>query len=196
MKHLRYILVFASVSVLACPSIGQTSIDRVTFKFREHSGLLKPHYRGVTIVIDGGGLHASVKVQVEKSSTEDHMTIRKRLDELLVNAKSLDDTMKVLNDPSFSNTKDTTFFVPIAEFDVIESLLLAVNSQDVSKSLGMQGHDGNTSEVEFGNVDNTIKYKVWSVTYGTKKRGLETLLKSMNQILLTAHIKPKDIWRQ
>ena len=111
MKHLRYILVFASVSLLACPSFGQTSIDRVTFKFSEQSGRLKPHYRQVTIVIDGGGLEALVKVQVDKSSSEDHMTIRKRLDELLVNAKSLDDTIKVLNDPSFSNTKDTTFLV-------------------------------------------------------------------------------------
>ena len=196
MRRIHIIAALAAIATFSYPSFGQVKVDRVVFEFREQSGLLKPKYRNLKIVMTGGGTEATVKVTTDKTSMQEQMKIAQEVSEQLAHAKNLVDTINVVTHPRFSVENDTTYFISIEEFNAIGNLLLSVKTEEVSKSLDFAGHDGNTSEVEFGSLSNTIKYKVWSVTYHTKERGLETLLKAMNQILVQAQIKPKNVWKQ
>jgi hypothetical protein len=92
--------------------------------------------------------------------------------------------------------EDTSFSLSIIEFQRIVSMLLALDTKSLSKAVELRGKDGNSSSIAYGNSESMTRFNVWSPDYKTKKRGLETLLNSMNQVLLTAYIKPKDVWGQ
>lgn len=173
---------------------AQNSIDMVKYTFKEGMRL-DPEIRSITITINRNESSPTIRVEVDRSSMDDLIRAELTAMELLRSAKTRADTLAVRAKVKQENMSDSTFAISVSQFDRIENLLFSLDEKKVQMSLAAtEGTDGTSGYLMFRAGDKHVRYDLWSPDHQTKKRGLESLLKAIDQILLTGLIEPKDVW--
>lgn len=192
----RSLLILTTIlSLLFVHSIkAQNRIDMVKYTFGDGMKL-KPEYRSIVITINRNDSIPTIRVEVDRSSMDDLMQAELTAMEMMKAAKNESDSLAVRIKVRQMYRSDTSFVISVLQLDVIENMLLSLSEEQIQKSLNAtEGADGTSSYLMFKSGERYVRYDIWSPDYQTKKRGLEGLFKTINQILTTGLIKPKDVW--
>lgn len=194
MKRSHLILTTILIPLFFHSIQAQNRIDMVKYTFGDGM-TLEPEYRSIVITINRNDSMPTVRVEVDRSSMDDLMEAELKAMEMMKSAKNKTDSLAVRAKVRQLNRSDTTFAISVLQLDKIGSMLLSLDEEKIQKSLdATEGEDGTSGYLMFKRGEKYVRYDIWSPDYQTKKRGLETLFKTINQILVTALIEPKDVW--
>ena len=115
--------------------------------------------------------------------------MRKKKDMVFTHVTS--DPMKKINEWKHT-VVDTSYSIDTSLFFRIAASLQKISKKDIENA-GVDGLDGYTCMIAFGNEDSLSYYSVWSPDYATKKRKLSEFLAACKLIIKTAGLKPKKI---
>jgi hypothetical protein len=194
MSYLKHLLLVICGCLFLFDTVGQNSVDMVKYTFRDGMKL-KPKYRSIDITINRNDSIPIIRVEIDRSSIDDLVQAELKAIEMMKAAKNKTDSLAVRSKVGRLKRSDTTYSISVLQLDVIENMLLSLDEEQVQKSLeATEGTDGTSSYLVFKRGDKYIRYDIWTPNYRTKKRGLEELLRTINQILTTGLIEPKDVW--
>ena len=88
---------------------------------------------------------------------------------------------------------DTTYSIATVQFEQIIKSIKKISPADMLENIDFSGKDGGTSNIEFGTYANKISYDIWTPTYNTDKRRLNSFVDACRQILILAKLNPDDI---
>jgi hypothetical protein len=87
---------------------------------------------------------------------------------------------------------DTTYKIDTALFNQVLFFIRKISIQDLESS-GVNGDDGTSCEIKFGDSQNYISYVVWTPNYDSQKRKTVDFLNACEQFIIAAKLNPKDI---
>lgn len=88
---------------------------------------------------------------------------------------------------------DTTYSIATVQFEQIIKSIKKISPADMIENIDFYGKDGGTSTIEFGSYANKISYEIWTPTYNTDKRKLNSFVDACRQIILLANLNSDDI---
>jgi|GEM_PF-1809760 len=98
------------------------------------------------------------------------------------------------DDPEWTKTKiDTMYALTEAEFVRLKEMVTSISTKDLMNAMTGLGEDGTIWRLSFGDFQTKISFRVWSVDYDTKKRGLERYAETCKYMIELAGLKFRKI---
>jgi hypothetical protein len=100
----------------------------------------------------------------------------------------------VNNDLKWSKTKvDTAYTLTRSEFDQLKAMVTAISTTDMINAMIGTGEDGTSWQLTFGDFQNEITYRMWTIDYKTKERGLEKYAEVCEYMMTLGRLNYKKI---
>jgi hypothetical protein len=119
---------------------------------------------------------------------------KKEKDSINVHAQSL--PMAKAEAKWAATKKDYSFNITKAEYDQVIMSIQKISARAIIGGADFTGYDGTSWEIEFGNSDNAVIYRVWTAEYQTETRQLQSFVDACIFIIKTAKLDPKKIYKQ
>ncbi|MEW7290118.1 hypothetical protein [Aquimarina sp. 2304DJ70-9] len=189
---LKLIIVILGVSLIQQHLLSQEGINKIVFNYTAPGVLVNPKISKLDIIINKTQDDVIMQVYIDKMTMKDYAE-KKAVEIALENAKTKEDSLIISKRKPSEKYSSHIYELTFNEFDNIVNSIVKIQPTEISRLFPENAVDGYSCSIEFGGYSSSITYNVWSPSFKTKKRGIQSFLESCKLILSAAGVNSRKI---